>query len=182
MIYFTSDLHFHHKKVITYSNRPFRDVEQMNRTLIQNWNDRVAPDDDIYILGDVSLKGCSEVVPVLEQLQGKKYLIKGNHDNFADQSTLPPYLFQGIYPYFELKTENQLYVLFHYPITEWNGFFRGAIHLHGHIHSKRAYNLENRANGLGKFDVGVDANQMAPVSREEIDLFFSSLSLTPNKN
>ncbi len=64
--------------------------------------------------------------------------------------------------------------LFHYPIEEWNGYFREAIHLHGHQHNHEEYNLKNRGNGLLRYDVGVDANHMAPVGIEDIISFFEA--------
>ncbi len=53
MTYFTSDLHFGHENIIRFSNRPFSSAEEMNRTLIDNWDSRVTDRDDIYILGDM---------------------------------------------------------------------------------------------------------------------------------
>lgn len=172
MIYFTADTHFYHQKVIKYSNRPFKEVEKMNATLIANWNERVRPKDEVYILGDVSMKGGLLVSEVMAQLQGKKYLITGNHDKFQEDSQFQEYLLEEIYQYHELKYKNTRFVLFHYPITEWNGYHNGAIHLHGHLHSSADYNRENKENGLKKYDVGVDANGMKPVSIEEILAFF----------
>ena len=67
----------------------------------------------------------------------------------------------------ELKYEGHTFVLFHYP-----GFYHGAIHLHGHQHNHAVVNYRNRDNGLLRYDVGVDANAMAPVSIQEIIAFF----------
>lgn len=175
MIYFTSDLHFHHKKVIEFSSRPFSFVEEMNQALIENWNHRVTPQDSVYILGDLTLKGTQLAMEALEQLQGKKYLVKGNHDLFVEKDYFNHSLFEEISPYMELRTNHQLYVLCHYPMEEWNGYFRDSIHLHGHIHGMPQYNENQRAMGNRRYDVGVDANGYAPVSLEEIDLFFRDI-------
>lgn len=175
MVYFTSDLHFHHKKVIEYSKRPFASVEQMNKKLIDNWNARVQADDSVYILGDVTLKGTELAQESLSQLKGKKYLVTGNHDLFVQKDYFNHQIFEEIAPYMELRTQNQLYVLCHYPIEEWNGYFRDSIHLHGHIHSVPQYNQNQREQGNRRYDVGVDANHYSPVSIEEIDLFFKDI-------
>lgn len=176
MIYFTADTHFHHENIIKHTNRRFKDVNKMNEVLISNWNKLVSSEDVVYILGDVSMKGGLLVSEVLGQLKGKKYLITGNHDNFHKDSQFSDYLLNEIYQYHELEYKSTLFVLFHYPITEWNGYHKGAIHLHGHIHSSPEYNIENREKGLKKFDVGVDANEMKPVSIEEILTFLVDFS------
>ncbi|MEF9988159.1 MAG: phosphoesterase, partial [Christensenella sp.] len=54
MIYFTSDFHFGHKGIIEMQNRPFSCAEEMNETLIRNYNERVHKNDTVYILGDIS--------------------------------------------------------------------------------------------------------------------------------
>lgn len=79
MIYFTSDPHYGHANVIRYCARPFRDVQEMNEALINNWNSVVTQDDTVYVLGDFSL-GFSEVERYSSRLLGKKFLIPGNHD------------------------------------------------------------------------------------------------------
>ena len=66
-------------------------------------------------------------------------------------------------------------VLSHYPMLSWNGKRRGSIQLHGHIHAGAAYNERNRRRGILRYDVGVDANGYAPVSRDEILDFFRGI-------
>ena len=171
MIYFTSDLHFYHKNIIKYAKRPFDSVEEMNEKLIKNWNNRIKSEDEVYILGDFTMKGTEYAADILSKLKGKKYLIKGNHDNFVNQETFDNSLFEWVKDYFELQYNNQSFIMFHYPIEEWNHFFRGAIHLHGHQHNSPEYNILNEEKGLKKYDVGVDANYMKPVSIEEIIKF-----------
>lgn len=173
MIYFTSDLHFYHEKVINFANRPFDNADEMNRVLIDNWNRTVSAKDEVYILGDVTMKGPEYATEVLSQLRGKKYLIKGNHDTFADKKTFDRTIFEWVKDYHEFSYQNTRFVLFHYPIEEWSGYFRGAVHLHGHQHNHEDYNIKNREKGLLRFDVGVDANHMAPVGIKDIISFFS---------
>ena len=175
MIYFTSDLHFYHKNVIKHANRPYSDVDEMNERLISNWNKKVKEEDDIYILGDFTMKGTEYATDVLKRLNGKKYLIKGNHDKFATQETFDNSLFEWVKDYYELQYKNTIFILFHYPIEEWNHYFRGSIHLHGHQHNNSEYNIKNREKGLKRYDVGVDANKMSPVSADEILEFFDCL-------
>ena len=71
MIYFTSDLHLGHAAVIGLSHRPFSDVEEMNETLIKNWNKTVMPDDDVYILGDLIFRAEQPPEYFLKRLRGK---------------------------------------------------------------------------------------------------------------
>lgn len=170
--YFTADTHFYHSNVLQYERRPFQTVEEMNEALIRNWNAKVSPEDDIYILGDFTLKGPSPANALLEQLQGRKYLIRGNHDGFADQKSFRQDAFVWVKDYFELCWQNQYFILCHYPLLSWNGMRQGAFHLHGHQHNKPHYNEGNRHDNLRRLDVGVDANGMAPVSAEEIIAFW----------
>ena len=78
--FFTSDTHFNHANIIKFCNRPFKDVEQMNETLIANWNRVVGADDTVFHLGDFCLGGAAEWTKVLNRLNGRIYLIMGNHD------------------------------------------------------------------------------------------------------
>lgn len=177
MIYFTSDLHFFHDRMITRLNRPFRNGDHMNQTLIRNWNQRVKAEDEIYILGDFTMKGPAMASSILTQLKGRKYLIRGNHDQFADAADFDASQFLWIKDYGEVVWGNTRFTLFHYPILEWNGFYKGAVNLHGHQHNHEDYNYRNLEQGILRYDVGVDANYMASVSAEDIIGFFQMQSL-----
>ena len=173
MIYFTADTHFSHSNVIQMENRPFRSTEEMDQVLVQNWNARVSPSDDIYILGDLTLKGPALANELLKQLQGRKYLIRGNHDRFVDRKSCQRDAFLWVKDYFELSWQGQYFILCHYPLLSWNGMYRGSFQLHGHQHNKPEYNLANRAAGVRRLDVGVDAHEMSPVSIQEILTFWN---------
>ena len=168
MIYFTADLHLGHRAVINMQNRPFADVEEMNRTIISNYNAIVGQDDTVYLLGDLChhLK-VEEANEIISKLKGKKILIKGNHDKQYDMS-----LFEEITD-FKTISANGIYIaMMHYPMLSWPHSEAGAVQLHGHIHASSDYNEQNRKNGILRYDVGVDANNYFPVSLKDILEFF----------
>lgn len=172
MIYFTSDTHFFHHNIIHLNNRPFKDFDQMQKTLIRNWNSLVSNYDEIYILGDLIHKGTAlQANQLLSKLNGTKYLIRGNHDSFLKDQDFDQSAFVWIKDYYVLNYKKTKFVLFHYPILEWDGYFSDTIHLYGHVHNatknpipkKRLQILGNHA-----FHVGVDTNNYFPVNIETI--------------
>ena len=147
----------------------------MNEVIVNKWNNVVKPDDEIFVLGDVTMKGPEQAFSVLTRLSGKKYLIKGNHDSFVDDEVWQQqyaWVFQWVKDYYELVWNNQKFVLFHYPIEEWADYYKGAIHLHGHQHNAPAYNIQQA--GLRRYDVGVDANDFKPVGIDTIVKHFET--------
>lgn len=143
MNYFIADLHFGHKNVLTFDNRPFTSIESHDDCLIQRWNNAVNIDDDVYILGDVSWKNVTETTKLMEQLNGKKHLIIGNHDKRLLKSKNMRDQFVEIEHYKELQsTENEeMIVLSHYPIPCFNRHYYGAYHLYGHVHTGFEWNM-----------------------------------------
>ena len=167
--YFTADPHFGHANMIKLANRPFSDVEEMDKVLIRNWNNIVRPEDEIYIIGDFAWYSNPEKVnSLLKKLNGKKFLITGNHDHFLKNKNFDRSQFVWIRDYATIKHEGTTIILFHYPITEWDGFYRESIHIHGHQHNKPEYNVKQQELNLKRYDAGVDANNYMPVSIEHI--------------
>ena len=173
MIYFTADTHFHHVNVIDMCNRPFADVNEMNKTLITNWNALVSNDDEIYILGDFLFKGTGEQAnKILQKLNGKKYLIRGNHERYLEDKDFDISAFEWVKDYHVLSYKDARFVLFHFPILEWAHYHRKSVHLYGHIHN----NVSHRPDETAKFaclgdravNVGVDVNNFYPVSADSI--------------
>ena len=162
-VFFTSDLHFDHKRILELCGRPFGTIEEMNKTLIENWNAKVAPGDTVYLLGDFAFAKTKErVTELLHRLHGTKHLIKGNHDHkivckakgWNSVETRRDVRINGIPAPF---------VLDHFPIEIWNKRHYGSIHLFGHIHA-RTCETEKQL----RHNVSVDLNGFAPVSAEEI--------------
>ena len=172
MTFFTSDLHFGHRNIISATQRPFASVEEMDTALIKNWNRHIRPSDEIYILGDFTMQGPQFATEVLQQLNGRKYLIRGNHDQFVDKTSFDRSSFEWIKDYHSLSYQKQQFILFHYQIAERDRSHHGSVHLHGHQHNKPEYNSSNAKQGLLRYDVGVEANAMASVSIDEILNFF----------
>jgi calcineurin-like phosphoesterase family protein len=170
MIYYTSDHHWGHQAVIRMSNRPFEHVHEMNMYMIDKWNEVVNEDDEVYYLGDFMYKMNPNtfVTNVLNNLNGKIYLIIGNHD----RRYLNKYMdrLEWAQPYHEMKYmhENKEYYfkLFHYPIYSWDGMWRGSIHLHGHTH----YNTDDLYfESIGnKLNVNCEFFDYKPISIVEV--------------
>ena len=98
MIYFTADIHFYHENIINHTKRPFKNADEMNRKIIDNWNNIVKANDEVYILGDVTMKGASNANTVLSQLKEKIFYINKQKLNpftahcfiYAGQETTTP--------------------------------------------------------------------------------------------
>lgn len=169
MIWFTSDWHIGHKNIIKYCNRPFQDTDEMEKTLIDNYNKRVSPNDTVYFLGDLGFINGNKIKILMEKLHGNKHIILGNHDRF------------GLNVYTTFKTVERLetirgkyndYILCHFPLVSWDRQKYGTIHIHGHQHNSKEYNEKMRNDHILRFDCGVDANNFNPVSEEQILQFF----------
>ena len=166
MVYFTADLHFGHENIIRYCNRPFDSALDMDKALINNWNTTVGYDDEIYILGDFT-NDIGKAKRFLSVLNGKKYMIAGNHDKWLNSPDETRYLLEWVKEYTIVGGKGFKWVLFHYPIAEWAGFYSGSIHLHGHVHNRPASYSWSPAI-VRAFNVGVDVNNYKPVSMDEL--------------
>ena len=83
-IFFTADTHWGHRNIIRYCQRPFADVDEMNEALITNWNSTIGKDDIVFHLGDFAMGGSAEWCRLLERLNGRIYLILGNHEDHRE--------------------------------------------------------------------------------------------------
>lgn len=167
-IFVTSDLHFGHANIIKYENRPYKDIDEMDTDLIERWNDTVKQKDLVYILGDFSWYRGEKTNKILKQLNGRKVLVVGNHDEvFLKDKKFNKELFEEICYYKQIKYNKKVYVMFHYPIAEHNGKTHGYIHLYGHIHSTNL-DLEEELGELC-YNVGIDRNNYKPVNIKQFN-------------
>lgn len=168
MKYYTGDLHFGHNNVLRFDNRPFKDIDEMDRVLIENWNSRITKNDQVYILGDVAFHNEKPYSWYLSQLKGQKHLIVGNHDRKLLKDNDAMQYFVSIDYYLEITDEKKRLILSHYPIAEWNGFHRESYHLYGHIHN----NTKDTYQYMKQFDRALNAgcmiNGYMPVTFNEL--------------
>lgn len=153
--WFTADTHFSHKNIMKYCERPFRSVDEMDNTIIANWNNVIKSNDFVYHLGDFAFRNHFDI---FNQLKGKKFLICGNHD---DQRT-----FNCDWLWIKntamININGQYIWLSHYAHRSWNRSFHGSWHLFGHTHNvlKPYYT---------SFDVGVDGHNFKLWSYDDVD-------------
>lgn len=166
MNYYISDLHLNHKNILAQNARPFQSVQEMNNTLLKNWNQKVTDQDDVYILGDLFYEA-KDSETILTQLKGKKHLILGNHDSRWLSEDLRSF-FVSIDSSLEIIDQNHTIFLCHYPMVSYPKQSR-AYMIHGHIHNDTLFDywpiLLNRNRIL---NAGVDINHFEPVTFNEL--------------
>lgn len=159
--WFISDTHFYHEKIIGYCDRPFATIDEMNSTLIKNWNNTIKQSDIVWHLGDFALYRTKEQVQQLvSQLHGEIRLIKGNHDRhsniFYRESG-----FKEVYDHPIII--NDFMVLSHRPLPIVEG--SGLINIYGHIHNLEDYKTWDNQSAC----MCVERHNYTPVSLKEIN-------------
>ena len=179
-VWITSDTHYHHKnicrgvtnwrtqdgKIPVNSTRDFRDLDEMDATIINNINSKVGQDDTLIHLGDVAFGGFDKLEQFLDRLICKNiYLVLGNHDHHIknDRAFIKD-RFMVVKNYMEINIDGENFVLCHYPLQSWHGLNKGVIHLHGHVH----LSPQNKWGNGKRLDVGMDGNNMYPYKITEI--------------
>lgn len=153
MIYFSSDQHLGHQRIIQYCNRPFNDAHHMNKTILDNINEVVGVEDTLYILGDFCFKGKKPIEYRSRIVCQDVHLILGNHDRRNDyKDDLQG--FSSVQDVKEIIYCNQKIFMSHYCHKVWASSHKGSIHTYGHSHSK--FDAEDRASDRRVLDVGVD--------------------------
>jgi calcineurin-like phosphoesterase family protein len=176
--WFTADLHLGHQNIIRYCDRPYRTVAEMNEDLVARWNERVAPEDTVWVLGDVAMGQIATNLPLARRLRGTKHLVAGNHDRcwagYGKKAAQAAAMyrnagFETIRTTHELELAGRRVLLNHFPyegdshaedrFIPWRPVDEGQWLLHGHVHTTW------RHNGR-MINVGVDVWDLAPVAEE----------------
>ena len=183
-LFFTSDTHYSHTNICSATTswekgeentRKFNSLEQMNDTLVNNINEVVGENDILFHLGDWSFGGFDKIAEFRNRIICKNiHLLSGNHDHHIEKNKEDiRLLFSSVNQYLELQVKYNVntplqgevnLVLMHYPIASWNNMNKGWIHLHGHVHLPSDKRI---AQGRA-MDVGVDGNNLKPVSLKEV--------------
>lgn len=165
-----SDTHFGHDNIYNFKDvhgnparYPFKSAAECDDCMVTAWNYVVKPTDKVYHLGDVAIKRKS--LEILKKLNGRKVLIRGNHDIY-DLSDYTPY-------FYDIRGSHKLenLILSHYPLHEsglrFNGWCKGNVHGHVHLNS-----LPDRRY----FNACVEMTNYAPVPIEFIFKYYENLN------
>lgn len=156
-VWFWSDLHFFHGKVIKYCDRPFAHATEMNKTLLSNCLFRVAADDILFIGGDITMGNIDATNAMLRSIPAYKINVLGNHDYHKDK--LLRLAVDETAACIEIAYAGQSVFVSHYPVSE-AALSPGQLNLHGHIHN----NGLPPALGTGRhhINMSVEATGYAP--------------------
>lgn len=158
--FFISDPHFGHERMLAYENRPFNNIKELDETLIKNWNKVIKNEYQVFVLGDISFYGKDKTKEIIQQLNGRKFLILGNHDRSHSTKYWKEVGFEDVSKY-PILFENW-FILSHeprYEIADKKLYYN----IHGHLHSHgSAYQPEIFYN------VCVERNNYTPVDFEVI--------------
>lgn len=174
---FTSDTHIGHLHVAHV--RGFTTVEEHDTAVIRNWNEEVAPDDQVFLAGDAAMGVRRLTLPLFRQMNGRKILIAGNHDDpwpgHANAlARMGPYLeiFEFIQPYLRVSIDGKTVLISHFPyeadhldpprFMQYRLRDEGNWLLHGHTHST------TRRTSAREVHIGLDAWGLRPVAEHRI--------------
>lgn len=169
---FTADSHFSDDSIRRVCRRPFDTVDDMNRTMIELWNSRVRPADTVWHLGDFSMHGkAAEVAGIFAALNGRKLLVRGNHDRrrVLDLPWAAPPVDIA-----DVSVDGARLILCHYAFRSWKGAFRGSLMLYGHTHDLLPPSRQS-------CDVGADSWAYAPVTLDQIRSRLSGVAEEPEE-
>ena len=137
--YYIADWHYGHRNILSYDNRPFKTVEEMNEEFVSRWNSAVSKADTGYILGDMFWCSEKSAVEVLRSMNGEKILVCGNHDTHKKEEFRRQ--FANIQDYMEIRDGEKHVVLCRYPMPCFKNHFYGWYHLYGHVHASFEANM-----------------------------------------
>ena len=169
---YISDTHFGHKNCISFDNRPFSDVDEMDSELITRWNNKVTNDDEVYILGDFAVNNKRDEVWYLEQLNGHKHLVIGNHDDRLLKNADAMKYFESVDKIMGIRDyvngKKMVVVLCHFPMVEWYRSRHGAWHVFEHIHGDVSTSAKCMSGLEHTLNAGAVVNNYEPSTMDEL--------------
>lgn len=169
MIWLTSDLHLCHDREWIYKPRGFNSVYEMNAAIVENWNNTVSMEDDVYVLGDLMLNDNDEGLRLIKSLKGNIHIVLGNHDTdsrieFYNQCWNVVEVENAL----RLKYNGYHFFMTHYPCITANlekeSLKQCTINLFGHTHQQNNFYQDMPF----MYHVGVDSHKCVPVSIEQV--------------
>lgn len=157
MTYIISDTHFDHKNIIKYTNRPFESVEEMNKKMINNWNNTVDKSDKVFMLGDFAFANQDRVKELVSQLNGLIVLVMGNHDRHRTASWWSECGFFQVVEYPIIYKD--FFILSHEPVLMNDSM--PYVNLHGHKH-----HIELKPSYY--YNVSVELHDYKPIELETL--------------
>lgn len=175
-VYLISDTHLNHSNIINYCDRPFKDVSDMNSTIINNWNKKVSTNDKVFFVGDLAMSRPSKAVEFYKNLKGNIIMVRGNHDLDLDINKAPFNILESFY----IEYQGYEFYISHYPRnyqdnTDRNdnreepdysnppNWFEGW-NIHGHVHNNDLDNFPFINQNNKTVNVGVDVLNFEPIN------------------
>lgn len=178
---FIADTHFGHQLMVSDRKdkdgnvtrprlRNFASIDDHDEHLIACWNAVITPTTAVYHLGDFAFwkMPIERIKSIFDQLNGRKYLLLGNHDTIEVERLGWHEVYRGPVHFLDTSTSRKI-TASHHPQREWDGWWHGSVHIHGHTHA----NLPSSRRSL---DVGVDNVGFVPLTAGEI---FDRMALLP---
>ncbi len=151
-----SDTHFFHQNIGRYCDRP----DGWQEMIIDNWNRLIQPEEIVFHVGDLALGRRKNIEGLAPLLNGRLYLMRGNHDQRSN----------GFYQHLGITLVSDPYrmdhpsglnlIFSHRPIVPLE---LGLLNLHGHIHNNLAPEL-----GAQYVNLCVEVRDYRPWRLEEI--------------
>lgn len=155
-----ADTHFGDENIVKYEQRPFANAAEMTEKLVENWNKVVSDDDIVFVVGDYSNLNFEKTKQITKMLNGKKYLVRGNHDKFSIKE-YQDMGFETVYDYPVLV--NKYFMLSHEPI--YVNKLMPYVNVYGHIHNNPNYNTYSFCGHC----VSVEKIDYTPIDIEEVN-------------
>lgn len=168
MKYYISDLHIGDERIMHLCKRPYKSIAEQTQVFLNNWNNLVRPDDEVFILGDVGFAWTNEEKGFYLAANGVKHLVFGNHDVNIIEGIRNSNIFASCDFILNVEDEGENIVLCHYPLMDWEGIDNDWLLFYGHIHNKPLHEIYAYYNNKKAYNVSVDVTNYVPMTKEQI--------------